>query len=310
VISIRDIIRGWNRFFFEPISPLPMAVYRILLGLLVLANQLLLLPDVMTWFSDRGALSFATARRVSGGSGLNVFNFLPHGDAMVWIVFVLSCFAAISLAAGFFTRTSAFLTFLFFVTLDHRNPMILNSGDTFLRLGTFFVMFSHAGRALSVDEWRRRKRGEKSATAYPPWAMRVLQVQLSFVYFYAFIWKISGTMWMSGTAVYYTSRLFEFWRFPVPYVFEHFWTIKLWTWGTLLIEFALGTLVWIKELRYAVLLAGILLHIGIDYSMNIPLFGFIMASAYVTFVDPADLERWLAPVIRKARLEGLGPARS
>jgi len=131
VISIRDIIRGWNRFFFEPISPLPMAVYRILLGLLVLANQLLLLPDVMTWFSDRGALSFATARRVSGGSGLNVFNFLPHGDAMVWIVFVLSCFAAISLAAGFFTRTSAFLTFLFFVTLDHRNPVILNSGDAF-----------------------------------------------------------------------------------------------------------------------------------------------------------------------------------
>jgi hypothetical protein len=310
VISIRDIIRTWNRFFFEPISPLPIAVYRILLGLLVLANQLLLLPDVMTWFSDRGALSFATAPRVSGGSGLNLFNFLPHGDSMVWIVFFFSCVSAISLAAGFFTRTSALLTFLFFVTLDHRDALILNSGDTFLRLGTFFVMFSQAGRALSVDEWRRRKRGEQCQGLHPPWAMRLIQVQLSFVYFYAFIWKASGTMWMSGTAVYYASRLIEFWRFPVPYVFEHLWTIKLWTWGTLVIEFALGTLIWIKELRYPVLLAGILLHVGIDYSMNIPLFGFIMVSAYVTFVEPADLERWLAPLIRKARLEGLGPARS
>jgi hypothetical protein len=310
VIRVGDILRAWNRFFFEPTSPLPMAVYRILLGLLVLANQLLLLPDVMTWFSDRGALSFATAPRVSGGSGLNLFRFLPHGDTMVWTVLILSCLSAISLAAGFFTRTSAVLTFLFFVTLDHRNPLILNSGDTLLRLGTFFVMWSHAGRALSVDEWRRRKRGEKSAAAYPPWAMRLLQVQFSFVYFYAFIWKVSGTMWMSGTAVYYTSRLIEFWRFPVPYVFEHLWTIKLWTWGTLLIECALGTLIWIKELRYPVLLAGILLHLGIDYSMNIPLFGFIMVSAYVTFVEPADLERWLAPLIRKARLEGPGPERS
>ena len=115
---------------------------------------------------------------------------------------------------------------------------------------------------------------------------------------------------MSGTAIYFTSRLIEFWRFPVPYVFEHMWTINLWSWSTLLIEFALGTLVWIKELRYPVLIAGVLLHIGIDYSMNIPLFGFIMTSAYVTFVQPADLERWLAPLIRKARLEGLAPTRS
>ncbi len=310
MISIRQILNAWNRFFFEPISPLPIAFYRILLGLLVLANQLLLLPDVMTWFSDRGSLSFAAARRVSGGAGLNLFNFLPHGDVMVWIMFLLSCISAISLAAGFFTRTSALVTFLLFVTLDHRNPLILNSGDTFLRIGTFFAMFSQAGRALSVDEWRRRKRGEKSEAAYPPWAMRLIQVQLSFLYFYAFVWKVMGTMWMSGTAVYFTSRLIEFWRFPVPYVFEHLWTIKLWSWSTLLVEFALGMLIWIKELRYPVLIAGILLHIGIDYSMNIPLFGFIMVSAYVTFVDSADLARWLAPLIRKARLEDLVPARS
>jgi hypothetical protein len=310
VISIRDIVRAWNRFFFEPISPLPMAVYRFFLGLLVLANQLLLFPDVITWFGDRGSVSFATARRVSGGSGLNLFELLPHNNAMVWVVFLLSCFFAISLAAGFYTRTSALLTFLFFVTLDHRNPVILNSGDTFLRIATFFTMFSHAGRMLSIDEWRRRKRGELSEAASPPWAMRMIQVQLAFLYLYAFVWKASGTMWMSGTAVYFTSRLIEFWRFPVPYIFEHIWTIKLWSWCTLLIEFALGTLVWIKELRYPVLIAGILLHIGIDYSMNIPLFGFIMTGAYVTFVEPADLERWLAPLIRKARLEGLGPARS
>jgi predicted DCC family thiol-disulfide oxidoreductase YuxK len=98
-------------------------------------------------------------------------------------------------------------------------------------------------------------------------------------------------MWLSGTAVYYTSRLQEFWRFPVPYIFEHMWTMKLWAWSTLLIEFSLGALVWIKELRYMVLVGGVLLHAGIDYSMNIPLFGFIMVSAYITFVEPADLQR-------------------
>jgi predicted DCC family thiol-disulfide oxidoreductase YuxK len=158
------------------------------------------------------------------------------------------------------------------------------------------MMFSQAGAALSLDRLLRIARGKESGPPTPraPWAMRLIQIQLAFVYIFAFVWKAMGTMWLSGTAVYYTSRLAEFWRFPVPYIFEHVWTIKIWSWMTLLIELALGTLVWIKELRYWVLLAGVMLHLGIDYSMNIPLFGFIMMSAYVTFIEPADLERAFA----------------
>jgi hypothetical protein len=303
VISLRDISRAWNGFFFEPISPLPIAMYRILLGLLVLANQLLLLPDVNAWFGPRGSLSFETARQVSGGTGLNLFNLLPHSSAVVWLLFVACCLFAVTLALGLFTRISAIMVFLFVVTFDHRNPIILNGGDTFLRVATFFMIFTPADKALSLDRWRRLKAGKESPEIglYPPWAMRMIQVQLTFLYLYAFVWKISGTMWLSGTAVYYTSRLQEFWRFPVPYIFEHIWTMRLWSWFTLLVEFALGTVVWIKELRYTVLLAGVLLHLGIDYSMNIPLFAFIMLSTYVTFVEPADLERFLARFIRLPR---------
>lgn len=296
MISLKDIIACWNRFFFEPESPLPIAVYRILLGLMVLANHALLLPDIHEWFSDRGTLSFATAKRVSGGGGLNLFDLLPHTDAAVWFMFTLSCLAAVTLLIGLFTRTSAVILFLTLVTLHHRNPIVLNSGDTFLRIATFFVIFSQAGAALSLDRLIRIARGRESGPPAPraPWAMRMIQIQLACLYVYAFVWKALGTMWLSGTAVYYTSRLAEFWRFPVPYVFEHLWSIKVWSWATLVVELALGTLVWIKELRYWVLLSGVLLHLGIEYSMNIPLFAFIMISTYVTFVEPEHLQRFFA----------------
>ena len=316
MISIRDITRAWNRFFFEPISPLPIAVYRILLGLLVLANQFLSWGDVLRWYGPRGVVSFETAWRISGGDGLNLFVWLPHTNWCVWLVYIASCFFAVTLALGLFTRASALLTFLLIVTLDHRNALILNSGDTFLRIATFFVIFSPAGKALSLDNWLAKRRGKQSPgqQLYAPWAMKLIQLQLAFLYFYAFVWKVTGTMWLSGTAIYFTSRLIEFWRFPVPYIFEHMWTIKLWSWFTLLIEFALGTLIWIKELRYPVLIAGILLHLGIDYSMNIPLFGPIMVAAYVTFVEPADLKRWLArfssAAKRKEPLVDLAPGHS
>jgi hypothetical protein len=294
VIRLKDIVEGWNRFFFEPISPLPMALFRAATGLLALINQALLFPDVMAWFSERGTLRFETARHVSGGMGFNLFRWLPHSDAMVWGIYWLSCIFAILLMIGLFSRASALCLFALLVTLHHRNPVVLNSGDTLLRISTFYLIFSQAGTAFSIDRLIALARGKASGPPKwsAPWAMRLIQVQLSFVYFYAFVWKIMGQMWLQGTAVYYTARLPEFWRFPVPYVFEHMWTIKLWSWSTLVIEFSLGTLVWIKELRYWVLLGGILLHCGIDYSMNIPLFGFIIVSMYLTFVEPEDLDRF------------------
>src|SRR5687768_6996799 len=255
-------------------------------------NHALLLPDVHEWLSERGIVSSEAARRLVGGSGFSLFFWLPTTDPWVWAIFLISGLAAMMVTIGFLTRASSIVLFVTLLTLHHRNPLILNSGDTFFRITCFFLMFSQADAALSMDRLIRIARGKESGPppARAPWAMRLIQIQLSFLYIYAFVWKAMGAMWLSGTAVYYTSRLSEFWRFPVPYVFEHVWTIKLWRWATLLVELAMGTLVWIKELRYWVLLAGVLLHLGIEYSMNIQLFAFIIISAYVTFVEPKHLE--------------------
>jgi predicted DCC family thiol-disulfide oxidoreductase YuxK len=293
VISYKEIVSGWNRFFFAPISPVPVATYRILLGLVIIANHALLVPDLFEWFSDRGTLSFAAASKLAGGHGFNLFQWLPQSDASVWTVFIVSWLAAATMTFGFFTRTSTVILYLTLITLHHRNTLILNSGDTFLRIALFFMIFAPAGAALSIDRLIRIARGKESGPpiARAPWAQRLIQCQLAYLYFYAFVWKVMGSMWLSGTAVYYTSRIAEFWRFPVPYVFEHMWTIKLWTWMTLIVELALGTLVWIKEFRYWVLLSGVLLHLGIEYSMNIPLFGFTMISVYILFVEPEHLQK-------------------
>lgn len=296
MISLRDIVAGWNRFFFEPISPVPIAVFRIALGLVMITNYLLMFPDVDWWFYDRGTLPVETAKNVSGGIGVSLFRIWPAGNGWVWGFMGLSLGAAILFTLGLWTRVSSVLVFVTLVSLHHRNPVILNSGDSILRIATFFMMFAPSGAALSVDRWLRVRRGVESGPPkfQEPWAQRLIQCQIAFLYLHAFVWKAMGPMWLDGTAVYYTSRLVEFFRFPVPYVFEHLWTIKLWTWGTLVIEFALGVLIWIKELRYWVLLAGVMLHLGIDYSMNIPMFGPAMVATYITWVEADKMERAFA----------------
>ncbi|MGC2656332.1 MAG: hypothetical protein WA324_00030, partial [Bryobacteraceae bacterium] len=80
-------------------------------------------------------------------------------------------------------------------------------------------------------------------------------------------------------------------RFPIPQWIGHPLILKLGSWLTLALEFSLGTLVWIKEFRYPLLFAGVLFHLCLEYSLNVPMFQWDVLSAYVLFIDPADILR-------------------
>ena len=293
----RAVAAAWQAFWFAPTSPLPLAVFRILFGSLVLANGLLLAPEWLVWFGERGILSAETAHAiVVPGPRIDVFPWLPTGDG--WTLLVLGAYlaAALALTLGLFTRTSAAILLVCLLSMHTRDPLILNSGDNLMRIATFILMFSPAGAALSLD--RRLGAAGAGALRPPPlvvpWTLRLLQLQLATVYLATALLKSTGETWIDGTALYYAVRVEDFARFSIPYLPDHLGAIKLATWSTLALEFALGTLVWLRPLRYPVLAGGLLLHAGIGWAMTIPLFGLLMVILYVVFVDAADLERVLA----------------
>jgi Vitamin K-dependent gamma-carboxylase len=119
----------------------------------------------------------------------------------------------------------------------------------------------------------------------------MIQFELSLVYFVAFCYKAQGVTWVQGTALYYVYNLDELGRFPLPSWFLHALVLKLSSWFTLLLEFSLGLLIWVEDLRYILLALGVLFHLFLEYSLNIPMFQWDILSAYILFVDAADLER-------------------
>lgn len=291
---------AWQAFWFTPASPLPLAAFRILFGLLVLANGCLLAPDWLVWFGERGIISAEHARALGAvGPRLDVFPLLPSGDGWTFLVLGAYMAAAIGLTLGFFTRTSAAILLVCLVSMHTRNPLILNSADNLMRIAMFILIFSPAGAALSLDRWLGAPRGEPALVA--PWTLRLLQLQLATVYLATALLKSTGETWIDGTALHYAMRVEEMARFPVPYLPDHLWAIQLGTWATLALEFALGTLVWVRPLRYPLLAGGLLLHAAIGWAMTIPLFGLLMVIMYVVFVDAADLERVLARAKASAR---------
>jgi hypothetical protein len=292
-VRLSSLVNGWNAFFFEPQSPVPIALFRILYGLLVIATLALLRPDWLTWFGTHAWISLATMRQVEPGTRINLFAVIPAGDGWIGALFWVFLLSAAMLTVGCLTRVNSVIVFVCLASIQQRNLFITHGGDTFLRVAGFFLMFAPAGAALSVDRLVRIRRGKEPSQVLPrsPWAQRMIQIQLSILYLTAFFSKAQGAAWVNGMALYYVYHLDELRRFAVPDWLLHPAMLKLETWSALIIEFCMGALVWIVEFRYYVLALGVILHLSLEYSLNIPLFQWATLSAYVLFVDPEDLRR-------------------
>lgn len=285
---IRAIAHAWNEFFFAPQRPTVLALYRIVLAVLVLLDLFLSYPDWLTWFGEDGLLTMNALS--SRAARLNLFAIWPHSNAAIIALFWVMVVFAACLLVGLMSRVSSVIVFLSLLSLHKRNPMILSGGDNLLRLDAFFMVFAPTGAALSVDRLIERYRGGRSEPKLIfPWAQRMIQIQTTLVYLSTFCWKLAGHTWIDGTALYYVLHLSEFQQFAVPGA-DNAVVIKLMTWSTLAVELALGTIVWIRRLRYWVLLAGICLHAAIEYALNIPLFSLTIVATYLNFVDPTDLD--------------------
>jgi hypothetical protein len=288
----RSFSGAWNEFFFQPQKPTPVALFRILYGLLNLANLALLRPDWLTWYGPHAFMSMATMYRLSPGPRINLFVLFPQTEFAVNAFFWIFVACAVSLTVGYMTRFSSVAVFMCLISMHERNTYILNGADIVMRVTGFFLMFAPCAGALSVDRLLRIWEGREGAEVplYSPWAQRLIQIQVSVIYLSTVGLKLFGKAWRNGTAIYYVLRLNGFRRFPVPFS-SNLLLIRFFTWSTLLVEFAIGALVWFSGIRYAVLIAAALLHLFIEYSMNLPLFELMMVSTYVTFIYPEDLSR-------------------
>jgi hypothetical protein len=290
-VKANSFFEAWNGFFFAEQSPTPLALFRIAYGTAVIATLFLLHADWIAWYGPNAWVRLSTIRTMEPGPRLNLFTIIPQSDSWVRILFWFFLVSAVCLTIGLLTRVNSIIVFACLASIQQRNLLILHGGDTFLRVTGFFLMFAPAGAALSVDRLIRIWRGKEGVEIQPcrPWAQRMIQFELALLYFAGFCSKIEGGSWVQGTALYYVYHLDELQRFPIPSWFFHPIILRLGTWFALALEFSLGVLIWIKELRYPLLAVGVLFHLSLEYSLNIPMFQWDVLTAYILFVDPADL---------------------
>jgi hypothetical protein len=293
-MTLRKLREAWDHFFFTPQSPVPISLFRIFWGICVSAKILLLHSDWLNWYGVHGWVTLQTMQVVEPGIRLNLFTVMPQDDRWIAAFFWVFLGCALLLTVGLWTRVMSVAVFLCLTSIDQRNLLMLHGGDTFLRCAGFFLMFAPAGAAFSLDRVIAIRRGKQDAQIKPraPWAQRIIQLELALLYLTSFFWKLKGHTWLNGTALYYVIHLHSIARFPLPHWMQSTAMLRVGSWLTLALEFSLGTLIWSRRFRNPLLLLGLLFHLSIEYSFNLPLFEFDVLTAYILFVDPVDLEQW------------------
>src|SRR4051794_17853102 len=277
---------GWTRFCFEPRSTSSLALFRIAFGIVVFAWTVSLVTDLFAFFAHDGVLPdqpSSTVFNLHKGGAWGLLDIFP-GRAAIVILFVLLLLGSVALVVGFHTRIAAAVVFLGVLSFERRNPFVFNSGDYLIRNFAFLLMLAPAGASLSLDRLRHAKDRFWEFPVRAPWAMRLIQIQVSVLYLSAVWDKVQGQSWNSGIAVPYALRVSDLERLPLPnFVRDDLLLGNLQTYGTLATEFSLGVLLWNRVARPYVIAAGIAMHLFIDYSMRVGLFSFAIISAYLMF---------------------------
>lgn len=288
---MRRLGAHWERFWFAPQPTSTLALVRIAVGSIAFGWGLSLAPDLFDLYSSTGVVGDSAAARGPGSWDL-LGTF--HSDTALLCVYAALLLGSIALAVGLRTRLAAVVVFVAMLAFARRNPFALNDGDALLRLLVLYLALAPAGASLSLDRLRSARDAFWEFPARAPWALRLIQLQLSAVYLSTLIQRAQGEYWTSGTAVSYALRLEELQRFAVPAPLHESMTLAgVATFGTLTIELALALLVWNRKARPWVLWLGVALHLGIDYSLRVGFFSLAVLAALISFVAPQTAQAWI-----------------
>jgi len=290
---------GWNRFWFTPSDTTTLGALRVLVGLLALYFHLSWCADLVPLLSTEGLISVETVEQL--GPGRTTFSYynLLHSPGELWTAHLLGAAVLLLLTVGVLTRVTSVLSLIVVLSLVHRAPLVTAEAEPILTMLLFYLCLVPAGRSLSVDAWRaRRKAGSEAESPAPTWtatvATRLIQVHLSALYLLMALVKIGGDTWWEGSAVWWLITRTEQRLIDMTWLHAHPFAINLWTHSIVLFELVFGLLIWNRTARPLLLGISGLMWLSLALVTGKILFCTLMFVAGLAFVSPIAMRSFLA----------------
>lgn len=285
-----------------------LAVMRMGVAGVVLTDLAIRFSDFDAMYSSRGFAPVELVRQARRTPTWSL-HLLSGNDAWQMALFALAAIFALALLVGYRTRLAVIASWILLTSLQVRMPLILNAGDTLLRVALFWSMFLPLGAVWSADVWRRKDRRDEpsgspvtlSLKAYGnPFvsaATFALIVQLALVYWFAG-WAKWNDAWLHEDAL---GNVFKFGLYGLPLgaALSHYPTLTMaFSRATVWFELLGPLLLFIPwqtaRLRMLAIVGFVLLHVGIAVTMTVGLFSYAAIAVWMAILPSEFWNRWPA----------------
>lgn len=278
-----------------------LALFRIALGAVLLGDLIWRALDLTVFYTDFGVLpravlldKFTPAPRFS-------IHLISGQLAFQAVLFLIAALFHIMLILGIRTRLAAFASWFMLVSLQTRNPVILQGGDVYLRVLAFIAILLPLSALYSVDaalSSDKMERIESRDFAHFSTPGLALIAQVSLVYIFAVLLKTAPEWRRDFSAVYYALSIQQM-STPLGTLLLHFPKLLSWlTRGTLVQEGVIPLLLLCPFLAGPARLLGALLiialHVGLGFGIRLGHFPYIACMAALPLIPTWFWERkWI-----------------
>jgi hypothetical protein len=276
------MINWWDNLFFTPQSTVTISLLRICVGLLIVIESVQWMTIYRKFLLPTGFFSYQAFKQSSAKIRFSLLSYLPANNSSVYLLIAIQCFSAVLLLIGFMPQVAACICFLTTISVHNRNPYVFDSGDVMRRYFCLFLIFAPSGYALyRIDE----SNPLNSELTGWPWTLVLIRIFVANIYLKNVYFKLTGKSWRNGTATKKILTAKTYNRFALPNCLKKEWFFKFSNYATLAIEFCLAILIWIDDLRLAVVLLGIIFHVTLWIFLRIGLFQATMLSGLLCFIE-------------------------
>ena len=267
-----------------------LALFRIGLGSVLLACLVWRIPDVEAYYTDFGILPRSAFTETFGPiMGRPSLHLMTGSVAGAAALLVLASAFAVALIVGYRTRLAVAASWVLLVSLENRNPLVIDGGDIVLRMLLFWSLFLPLGACYSVDRALDPTPPERLPTRVLSVGSAALLLQVGMVYWFAAVLKNDPSWRTEGTAVYYALSIPQFVTPLGMFLREFPLLLKAMTFATVVVEGIGPFLAFLPGragplIRTLTVFGFIGFHFALGACLTLGLFPWISAVGWVAFL--------------------------
>lgn len=272
-----------------------LALMRIGMGIVVFSDLCIRLSNLKAHYSNEGLLPLDLLFKRAWDPWNISLNTISGLWQIQGLLFLLAASFALLLIVGYRTKLASIVSWFLLLSIQNRNPFILQGGDSLLLMVLFWGIFLPWGNYYSFDRILSAKKITESSWFGIAGVGYILQI--ASIYFFSALLKMPSKEWASeGTAIYYALSLDQM-VFPIgKLIYPYFTLLKYLTFFVFYLELLVPFLFFIPVYNCffksiaIILLIG--LHIGIACTLFVGLF-FIIGIASLIGLFPPRWATWI-----------------